>query len=240
VTPSGQAALAAAVALALLVLGGLVARRKLGVCRFFVVYLSVATAADILILLWPRYFFTQPFWVAKEAAIHLLRFAVILELTYRTFQAFPSARSSARMLALVVLGGTFVILLAGAGNLGEPGTTPPLGPVISRVQPMVLNGSVWLLTAMAGLILWYRLPVHPWHKAIIMGLVVYLLVFSTSLSWIESRGWAEREFANHFMRAGYLSLLAYWAVAAWRRAEAPIHPPAGIQDAPEPSLGRAS
>ena len=35
---------------------------------------------------------------------------------------------------------------------------------MADLQPRVLNGSIWLFTAIAALILWYRLPVDPFHK----------------------------------------------------------------------------
>jgi len=238
VTTDVAAALAVSVLTSVVILAGLFARRKVGVCRMFVPYLAVTALADLMQLLWPEPFYHLWFWLAKELVIHLLRFGVVLELTYRTFQAFPTARSSARTVALVVLGVTLVIVAAGTGNLEAPTGAPTLGPTISRVQPRILNGSVWLVTAMAGLILWYRLPVHPWHKSIIMGLVAYLLVFSGSLSWIESHGWGVREHANYLMQAGYFALVGYWAVAAWRRAEDPVRP-SGIESTPEASLGRA-
>jgi len=225
------------VVLSLTALAGLLVRRKVGVCRSFVPYLGFVALADLLMVVWLDRFYQQWFYLSQQLVVHALRFGVVLELTYRTFQAFPTARSSARTVALIVLGLTLAIVVAGTGNLEPPGGVPALGPLISRVQPRIINGSIWLLTAMAGLILWYRLPVHPWHKSILMGLVGYLLVFSTSLTWIEN-SWGAREQANLLNAAGYLCLLAYWVVAAWRRAEEPIRSP-GVASAPEAALRRA-
>jgi hypothetical protein len=201
---------------------GLVARRRVGVCWTLVPYLAVSTLADLLMLLRPEQYFTQPFWFGKELVIHLLRFALALELTYRTFRAFPSARAAARGLLLAVLLATLAVVLVGSAGLEVTEGPSSLRPLISQVQPRVVNGSIWLLTAIAGLILWYRLPVHPLHKAILVGLVPYLLVYSVSLNLIESVGWNVRIGVNYALTLAFLAVLIYWARAAWRRSDVPL------------------
>ncbi len=229
-----SASLAVSVLLSLVALGGLVARRKVDVCRFFVLYLGAVALADLLVLIWPEHFYRQWFWFGSQLVINVLRFALALELTYRTFRAFPSARATARGVLFVVLLITLVIVFAGTGDLEPPEGAPALGPLISRVQPRVLNGAVWLFAVVALLILWYRLPVHPFHKSILIGYVPYLLVFAVSLNLIESQGWGVREIVNPILGFAYLLVLTYWAVAAWRRAEVPLRAPD-----PEPSLKQA-
>jgi hypothetical protein len=219
------ASLGASVLLCLVVLGGLAARRKVHVCRLFVPYLGAVALADLLQLVWPDTFYRQWFWLGSQLVIDVLRFALALELTYWTFRAFPSARATARGVLLVVLLITLALVFAGTGNLEAPEGAPALGPLISRVQPRVVNGAIWLLAAIAGLILWYRLPVHPFHKAILIGYVPYLLVFTVSLNLIESYGWDVRAQVNYLHPTAFVAVLAYWAVAAWRRAEAPVQAP---------------
>jgi len=225
----------AGTAVAFLALAGVVVRRRVGVCWTFVPYLGVVAVTDLLMLLWPEHFYRQWFWFGTQLVINILRFAVALELTYRTFRAFPSARATARGVLLVVLLITLVIVFGGTGNLEPPEGAPALGPLISRVQPRVVNGAIWLLSAIAGLILWYRLPVHPLHKAILVGYVPYLLIFAVSLNLIESQGWDIRTQVNYLHTSAFVAVLAYWAVAAWRRAEVPARAPE-----PEPSLEQAS
>jgi hypothetical protein len=204
---------------------GLLARRRVRVCWTLVPYLGVIVATDLLVLVWPERFFRQWFWFASQLVIDVLRFGLALELTYRTFRAFPSARATARGVLLVLLLITLVVVFAGTGDLEPSEGVPTLGPLISRVQPRVVNGGIWLLTAIAGLILWYRLPVHPLHKAILIGYVPYLLVFTVSLNLIESQGWQVREQVNYLHTSAFLAVVTYWAVAAWRRGEAPAQAP---------------
>lgn len=220
--------------LAAVALAGVIVRRRMRVCWTFVLYLGFVTLADLLMLLWPDRFWQLWFYFGKELVVDILRFAVALELTFRTFRAFPSARATARGALLLILMVTLVIVVASTGDLAPPDGAPALGALISRVQPRVLNGAIWLITAIAGLILWYRLPVHPLHKAILIGYVPYLLVFTVSLNIIESQGWAVRDLVNPVHTLAFLLLLGYWAVAAWRPGEATARAPA-----PGPSLDRA-
>jgi len=237
VTLSENAVTVAAVLLTTAALAGMIVRRRVGTCWTFVVYLGVIAVADLLMLLWPDRFWRLSFFLGKEFVIHVLRFAVALELTYRTFRAFPSARATARGVLLLVLVVTLVMVFVGTENLEAPDGAPTLGPLFTRVQPRVLSGSIWLLTAIAGLILWYRLPVHPLHKAILVGLVPYLLVFSVSLNLMESRGWEVRASASYLNTVAYLLVLVYWVRAAWRPAEAPLQAP---PSAPNPTLDRVT
>ena len=221
-------------ALTVVLLAGLTARGRLGLCWTFAPYLATVALAELLMLVWPEQFHSQWFWLGKELVITVLRFALALELTYRTVRAFPTARATVRGVLLGVLLLTLGMVFSGTGDLVSPEGTPILEPIISRVQPLVLSGAIWLLTGIAGVILWYRLPVHPLHKAILVGLVPYLLIFTVSLNMIESWGWEASELMNVFSALTWLVVLGFWAVVAWRRSDVPVRAPA-----PDPALRRA-
>ena len=91
------------------------------------------------------------------------------------------------------------------------------------LQPYVLAGTLWLFLAISALILWYRLPVAPLHKALLLGFVPYLLIFTVALNMLKAYGGSVREYAGYGKNVAYLALLAYWAMVAWRLA-----PPAGV------------
>lgn len=228
------------------ILAGLWARRRYRACYAFVLYLSVILVADLLRLLGPSHleptamlfpyldkagFSSRSFWFLKELVITFLRFAVAIELAFRTFRAFPGARSTARGVLFVLLAVTLFSVILVTPQVSAVDPADRLEQVVGRLQPRVLNGTVWLLTGMAGLILWYRLPVDNFHKAILVGLVPYLLLFAIGLDRIESSEWKDsvRELFNVVYQMAFLLLLAYWARAAW----APFRAPAR---APEPAL----
>ncbi len=218
----------------LVLLAGLAIRRRLSVCWTFPLYLAVVMVGDLLPLMRPETFFRQWFWVSKELVIALSRFALALELAYRTFRAFPGARATARSALLLLLLLTLLGVVTGTQDLQQIAGETALSPVIHHLLPRLLNGSIWLLTAIAALILWYRVPIHPFHKAILNALVVYLVVFTASLNLIESQGWKVIGRVDYLHTTAYLVLLSYWAFAAWRKSEVPFQ-----AAEPAPALERA-
>lgn len=198
-------------------LGGIFVRRRVTSCVSFVVYLAWVLAADLLILLWPDRFYVNDFWLAKETVIHLLRFAVALEVSFYTFRAFPGARHMLRNALLVILAATFVVVVAVA-----PTQNPEHMTLIGKVQPRILNGTIWLFTGIAVLILWFRLPVDPFHKSILTGFVPYLLVFTVALSALDAYGWGVLKYVNYVQTSAYLLLMAYWTYAAWHPSRVPV------------------
>ncbi|HXB55453.1 MAG TPA: hypothetical protein VN461_11755 [Vicinamibacteria bacterium] len=156
-------------------------------------------------------------WVLKEVFVAALRFGVALELSFRTFRAFPGARSTARGVVLLLLAVTFATVLAvtGDGSQSTASTPPTFELTAGRIQPRLVNGTIWLFTAIAATILWYRLPVDPFHKAILIGFVPYLLFFTIGLNVLDSYGWDLRTLVNYADVGAYIALMAYWARAAW-------------------------
>jgi hypothetical protein len=210
---------------------GILVRRRDRLCETFVLYLGAVLVYDLLVVLWPAWFYTQMAWVLKGVLIGALRFGVALELSFRTFRAFPGARSTARGVVLLLLAVTFVTVLAvtGDGSQSTASAPPTFELIAGRIQPRLVNGTIWLFAAIAATILWYRLPVDPFHKAILIGFVPYLLVFTTGLNVLDSYGWDLRTFVNYADVGAYIALMAYWAHAAWLPAAAPVQAPERVR-----------
>jgi hypothetical protein len=210
---------------------GILVRRRYQICQTFVLYLGAVLVSDLLLIFWPERFYTKLFWLLKEVLINALRFGVALELSFRTFRAFPGARSTARGVVLLLLAVTFVTVLAvsGDGNHSAASAPPTVELIAGRIQPRLLNGTIWLFAAIAATILWYRLPVDPFHKAILIGFVPYLLIFTTGLNILDSYGWDLRTLVNFGHTGAYFALMAYWAHAAWLPAAAPVQAPERVR-----------
>jgi hypothetical protein len=193
-------------------LTGLFARRRQGLCVSFTLYLGAVLLSDSLVLLWPQRFRSWDFWVLKESVHNLLKFGIALELTVRTFRSFPAARKTAAWLVLGVLVLTW--LSVGPRPRLEVGSTEELA---LNLQPYVLAGTLWLFIAISTLILWYRLPVTPLHKALLLGFVPYLLIFTAAINLRRSYGGNVRDLAGYIKNVAYQILLAYWVYAAWSR-----------------------
>jgi hypothetical protein len=191
-------------------LTGLFARRRQGLCVSFTLYLGAVLLSDTLALVGPR-FRLWDFWLLKETVHHLLKFGIALELTLRTFRAFPAARKTAAGLVLGVLVLTWLSV------------SPPAPQELAwkdlalRIQPYVLAGTVWLFMAISTLILWYRLPVAPLHKALLLGFVPWLLIFTVAMNLLKAAAGGDvREYAGYFKNVAYQALLLYWAYVAWK------------------------
>jgi hypothetical protein len=171
----------------------------------------------------------QPTWetyMLLQVVSASLRFGVALELTYRIFGAFRAAAVTARRVLFVILVATAVLAVA---------TAPPDATATrmhAEAVPRMASAAIWMLTALAGLVLWYRLPLPPLPRAILMGLAPYLLVFTIGMSLLFEPG-------SHHIRVwvGYVDPLAffilmnYWLRVAWRTAaDSPLLP------APQPSV----
>jgi len=208
------------------IVAGVVRRGRWPVCRMFLLFLLVVLLTDLLPTIWPERFYTKSFWLIRESLHNGLRFAVALELAYRTFRSFPGARSTARALLLFLVASTLAVVLS--ATWGMP-SVPEFSAIFTELQPRLLFGTLWLLTGIAALILWYRLPVDPMHKAILLGWVPYLLVFSVGLKLLADLGWDRWLPALNYVNAtAYFLLLIYWARAAWAPAGAPARAPAPL------------
>jgi hypothetical protein len=205
-------------------LAGVFVRHRYRDWYFFALFLAITCATTVMMVAWRSRFYTPEFWQAKEIALNLLRFGMALELAYRTFRAFPGALATARWALLFVLVATFGALVGVSGQGGD------FQAFVANLQPRVLNGSIWLFTAIAALILWYRLPVSAFHKAVLLNYVPFLLVFTVSLNLWVSLGWHRGWFVTYCYQLAFLLLMIQWARAAWAPAAVPtrtpgIHPP---------------
>ena len=119
--------------------------------------------------------------------------------------------ATARRLLIVIFVATFAAVAAlpakQAGHVG----------FVGEVMPRILNGTVWLFVALAILILWYRLPVHWFQKAILLSYVPYLLVFTVAMNALGDLGWHRGAWLDQLNVWAYLVLLLFWTITAWRR-----------------------
>ena len=209
-SPMQRALIAAGVILIGAIVAGLFVRRRAASCWSFVAYLAAVALSDLLILLWPERFFRQDFWILKESIHNLLKLAVALELMVRIFRPFPAAYVAARRAVIGVVAGLGALvwfsLAYGTDYLA----------VMGRLHPRVHEGTVWLLVALGACCLWYHLPLDSLHKAILIGLVPYLLVYSVTQRAVVALGWERGGVFNRTAPLAYFALLVCWAFVAWR------------------------
>jgi hypothetical protein len=192
--------------LLLLAIVGIIWRGRAHLCWSFVGYLLAGLICNILFSFWPERFLTVWFWILQQGLDDALKMAIAVELGFRIFQAFPAAQATARRLLFLLLVATSVALI------GIPVAADR--DVILQWQPRVLTGTIWLMNGLALLITWYRVPVHAFHKAILLGFVPYLVVFTSLLTLLGKYDWLLRAIQSADP-AAYLLLMAFWTWAAW-------------------------
>ncbi|HVR70927.1 MAG TPA: hypothetical protein VMT87_08785 [Vicinamibacteria bacterium] len=190
---------------------GLFVKHRWRLWYTFALLLLIVSVHDSLVALWPAQFHRNQVWRAKETVLILVRLAMVVELAIRVFRGFPGALAAARRLLLVICASTFLAVLAlPVRRGGHEG-------FVGEIMPRVLNGTIWLFAALAVLILWYRLPVHWFQKAILLSYVPYLLVFTVAMNMLGDLGWQRAAWADTLSVVAYLLLLLYWTYTAWRR-----------------------
>jgi hypothetical protein len=209
----------AGTAMMAVVLAGCLVRRRYLVWYFLTLFLAVNLVCTVMMLGWPGRFYKPDFWQAKETGLNLLRFGMALELAYRTFRSFPGALATLRWTMLFVIVATLVAVVAVSGRGVD------FRFFMADLHPRVLNGSIWLFTAIAALILWYRLPVDAFHKAVLLSYVPFLIFFTVTMNALGSVSRDRLGWLSYLYQLAYLALMLQWARAAWRRVEVPTRPP---------------
>jgi hypothetical protein len=188
-------------------------RGRLALCWSFTLYVLAILVGNSLATFWPYRFYTPAFWVLKQGVYDLLKISVGIELAWRAFSAFPGAWRVARVVLLLLLTSSTVALAW---------LTPrSMYRNLWDWQPSVVTASVWLLTAVALLVVLYQIPIGEWQRAVVLGFAPYLLVSITLINIWQRRGWQVREVIGLLDSVAYLALVLFWVYAAWRQEEPP-------------------
>lgn len=193
-------------------LAGLLVRRRWRLCLSFVAYLVAILVCNALITLWPDRFYRAWFYTWKESAYDVLKLAIAAELAWRMFRAFPGALARVRLVLAAILVATALVVVY---------TPPGASYEALLLEPQAGMGAIWVLTAVALIAHWYRIPQQPFHRALLYGLVSYLLVFVTGKNVLRDFGFERQRQAIELVDGvAYLAVATWWAWAAWRPARA--------------------
>jgi hypothetical protein len=193
---------------------GLVVRRRLSLCWSFVVYLTACLVTNRLIAWWPATFWNVGFYATKEFGLILLKIAVSVELTLLLLVALRRARRTAvAVIAAIGLAGC----LAPIALVGELATAhrAPLYVIVSAFGVLSV-AALWAVVAFVVVAEWYHLPVHRWHRDIVIGFVLYGGVYSVLLGLAGGLGSKMYDVLVVVDPCAYAATVALWAVGAWR------------------------
>ena len=220
-TPLLRAMSAAGGLVFLAVVLGLVARRRWNLCRFFTAYVAFALVINSMIVWWPEHFYRRWFYDFMQTTLDVLKFGITLEVGFLTFRAFPGARSTAFFAALLVLSATGTAFATAGGTNAREWEV-----VLGQLYPVVKAGTIWLMASVLALALWYRVPIHPFHSAILTSFVLYLgiasvLVWSIGMIGEDAYQWYA-DTINALDIAADLAMTSYWVFSAWRPESASL------------------
>lgn len=197
----------------LLIIVGLLIRKRASLCWSFLAYLVAILVGNSLVSFWPERFYTQSFYILKICVYNILKLCVAAELTYRVFRSFPGALARARLVLAPIMALVALVIIS------VPAGTDYLD-VVTRYNPQVQTGVIWLLSATAVLTVWFNLPMHFLHRAVLIGFSSYLIVFATLDNILRSFGYDRMlGVVNLVDGYAYLALVSFWAITAWRSEE---------------------
>jgi hypothetical protein len=91
---------------------------------------------------------------------------------------------------------------------------------VKDFYPRVMDGTVWLFASTLVLAWFYRVPLHPFHRAILVTLAAYTAFFGILLRLFSRYEFmAYRPYVNALNAIACMLLYAWWAYLAWR----PLH-----------------
>lgn len=199
-------------------LAGVVVRGWHRRCWAWVAYTVAMIVLGGLMSLWPERFWNGLFWRFSRDVYALFRLLVAVEIAAHVFAAFPRVAARARILELGLLLTALWPMLWGS-RAGFDGFA---------AWHLILAGTtVWIFAITALLVSFHNLPVHPWHRAIMVGMTVHLSVFVLLLAMLRAWGYSVERYAP----AGWadLALACWWNAVVWARSRARVPVPEGAR-----------
>jgi hypothetical protein len=209
--------IAHAVAILLAVVAaGLMVRRRANLCWSFVLYVLATLTATQLSVIWPERFAVFTFFSIKQTVLVVFKIIVALEIWQHSFSFFHRAR----VRVAVLLAGA--LLATATAVQMVPPDLAPYDALIGVVYPRQQAGTLALFAIIVMAALWYRVPLHPLHRAILVGFAAYLTLSACLASIVGfAGGGAWLPLLGRLDQLGYLATTVWWAWAAWRPIQAP-------------------
>ncbi len=154
---------------------------------------------------------TPEAWVLGACLHGLLVLLLALEMAVRLFVRLPRAR----LRVGVALAGALVVFAVSLAGIERLDTLTVATMVIPRLT--YLRAASFVVVAVAAL--WYMVPIYWIHRALLLGLVPYLLLFTLVQALQRSLGWGSTPALSAVNVGGFLCLLAWLAWACWRPVE---------------------
>jgi hypothetical protein len=195
-------------------LAGILLRRRYRLCWSFAAYVLAVFVGDRLTRSWPVTFDTAAWWTTKEMLYGWLKVVVVSEIGLLTFARLQRAqRFLWRLLQGLVLLGLLAQLAPAAATHG---LAIPWGS-LARGQASVLC----LLAAVVMLAARYQVPLHPYHRGVLVGFALYLFVYTSAIAVLRELGAPAYRIFLAMDPTAYAATMGLWIWTSWRRDPVP-------------------
>lgn len=209
--------------LLLVLCAGLLRRGRAALCWSFLAYALVVTGGNQLQrvihaeYVGSDYHVFFSYYVLKETGLFVVKAFVALEIWQRTFAAFPRARVRVGLLLA-----TSLVLLAALVRI-VPSERDQWDLFVGVVVPRLQVGALALYLTVVLAARWYLVPLHEFHRAVLLGFGAYLAVHTMTLAYHGWTGGTSESYRLAFPleAIAYFATVAWWAWVAWRPLRAP-------------------
>jgi hypothetical protein len=203
--------------LLLVLCAGLLRRGRAALCWSFLAYALAVVCANQLSPLWDEGAWGFGSYIFKETALFVLKVLVALEIWQRTFATFPRARVRVGVFLAIAL-----LLLAGSIQIG-PSQRSQWDLFIGVVTPRLQVGALVLYLIVVFAAGWYRVPLHEFHRAVLLGFGAYLVAHAVTFAYLGWSGGTPESYGLFVpvVLSTYFATVVWWAWAAWRPLRAP-------------------
>jgi hypothetical protein len=203
---------------------GLLVRQRAHLSWAFFAYLIAVLLGNRLVTWWPDRFWNYGFYRGKEATYASLTVLAAFEIALLTFSMFPVARRRALGTMLAALVFSLV-----AADLQLTGTAFAWMESLGLLTPGGQAGRLWLFVIPTLFAVYYRVPLHPFHRSVLVGFALYLAGYCCLLGFVEMHSATRPAYlaAHSYLRAldpiAFAASVGVWtwaALRAPRRADA--------------------
>jgi hypothetical protein len=189
-------------------LAGLLLTGRLWLCRSFGVYIAATIVTNRLVVWWPDRFYAAEFWSVKELILRGLVLAVAFELAGVALQSFPRAQRLARWgIGIVAALTAFAIsgVIAGGAYAWVM--------VFARRAAL---GAAWAMLVVVVVAGWYRIPLLPWHRTIMVGFILYQSLYAVQQIALVGTVWSADSYILALDPVSYAATVGVWMFGACR------------------------
>jgi hypothetical protein len=189
-------------------LPGLAWNGRVRECWSYLAYLLFLTVCAFCVSTWPQTFYRWDWWMAKRAVFDALKAGIAIELALRAVAAFPGPKARLQVAMVATLAASAAMIATAPGHRDYA--------ALWAWQPTINSVTIWLFFVTALVVIYYRLPVSTWHRALVVVFSVKLFLFTVLINILAHAGWRARPWVNVADGLSDVAVSLVFGFFAWR------------------------